>query len=572
MRDIESGEVKAELDSRIRALFQSTSRTFELIAFPGGPYEVPDDSTDGRPLLVLLHHDAVTVAGDPSKVPGEVGDIFQYKGSDKKLRDLRNNFVFLLADERQRENMRTQIRRRLALLNLKKPENIRRLADYQQRKLNEEYEGSAMAVAESILHCYRHLLYPSNNPIGDGSVPLAHTVIELSNASDQPGDGQRHIVRLLRDQQKLLADTDQPNAAGYVRDQTPLKVKGNISTLELRNEFRRAPKLSILLGDEPLIACIREGIDQGVFIYREGDQVWGKGDPSPSVRVSENAFVHTALDAKSKHLWPRPEPLRVQLVANPTEIDAGSSASLSAEISGGVPPYFVQASEQGLSVGDTESSSLLATVSPSESQEYQIEITDQRGTKISAKTTVLVRSSSGVDGGSVAPPAPPKPPTPPVSTPPKKPVVKDLNAEGPLAQALSELFEKARAAGVKTLDSMTIKFFDASPAFRVQQAIATLQGVESTAAYEAAIVMDGVENLDIDFKGRLDKANTLKSFLDAQIRSAKDVDFTATYSLVFEKGQATTADAGEKLGKDLTRYGAGEAFVEAEAAPEEASQ
>lgn len=570
MRDIEAGEVKAELDSRIRSLFQSTSRTFELIAFPGGPYEVPDDSTDGRPLLVLFHHDAVAVAGDPTKVPAEVGDIFQYKGTDKRLRDLRNNIVFLLADERQRENMRTQVRRRLALQLLKKPENIRRLADYQQRKLNEEFEGSAMAVAESILHCFRHLLYPSNSPMGDGSLPLAHTVIELSNASDQPGDGQRHIVRLLRDQQKLLANADQPNAPGYVRDQTPLRTKGTGSTFDLRNEFRRAPKLSILLGDEPLIACIREGIDQGVFVYREGDQVWGKGDPSPSIRISENAFVHTALDARNKHLWPRPEPLRVELRANPPEILPGASASLSAEISGGVPPYFVQASEQGLSVGDTESRSLLATVSPSGSQEYQIEIKDQRGTTVSAKTTVLVQSASGGAGGAPTPPTPPKPPGPTVSTPPRKPVVKDLNAEGPLAQALSELFDKARGAGLKALQSMTIRFFDASPAFRVQQAIATLQGVDSTAAYEAAFVMEGVENLDIAFKGRLDKASTLKSFLDAQIRGAKDVDFTATYFLVFEKGQATTAEAGEKLGRDLTKYGAGEAFVEAEAAPEEA--
>jgi hypothetical protein len=237
-----------------------------------------------------------------------------------------------------------------------------------------------------------------------------------------------------------------------------------------------------------------------------------------------------------------------------------------------VPPYFVQASEQGLSVGDTDSKSLLATVSPAESQEYQIEVTDQRGTKVSAKTTVLVRSAAGGGGGAPAPPAPPKPPSPPVSTPPKKPVVKDLNAEGPLAKALSELFEKARGAGVKTLQSMTIRFFDSSPAFRVQQAIGTLQGVDSKAKYEAAIVMEGVENLEINFKGRLDKANTLKTFLDAQIRGAKEVDFIATYFLVFEKGQATSAEAGEKLGKDLTRYGAGEAFVEAEAAPEEASQ
>ena len=189
--------------------------------------------------------------------------------------------------------MRTQIRRRLALVTLRKPENIRRLADYQQRKLNEEYEGSKMAVAESILHCYRHMFYPSNTPLGDSSIALAHTVIELTNASDHPGDGQRHIVRLLRDQHKLLAEGDHPNAPGFVRDQTPLKTKGSLSTLELRNEFRRAPKLSVLLGDEPLIACIREGVEQGVFIYREGSQVWGKGDPAPSIRINETAFVQT---------------------------------------------------------------------------------------------------------------------------------------------------------------------------------------------------------------------------------------------------------------------------------------
>ena len=33
-------------------------------------------------------------------------------------------------------------------------------------------------------------------------------------------------------------------------------------------------------------ACIRQGIDTGVFIYREGNQVWGKGDPEPAIQVS----------------------------------------------------------------------------------------------------------------------------------------------------------------------------------------------------------------------------------------------------------------------------------------------
>ena len=40
------------------------------------------------------------------------------------------------------------------------------------------------------------------------------------------------------------------------------------------------------------------GIDQEFFIYREGELVWGKGDPTPSIQISANAFVHTLQNAK----------------------------------------------------------------------------------------------------------------------------------------------------------------------------------------------------------------------------------------------------------------------------------
>jgi hypothetical protein len=568
MRDIDAGEVKTELDARIKAVFQPSSRTFELIAFPGGCYDVPDDATGGRPLLVLIHHDNVAVSGDPSEVPDGIADIFQHKGANKDYRDLRNNLVFLLADQRQRENMRTQVRKRLALIALRKPENIRRLADYQQRKLNEEYEGSALAVANSICACYRHLFYPSSSALGSSGVPLAHSVIEFANASADPGDGQKHLVRLLREQHKLLAEGDRPDAPAFVRDQTPLKTKGSMSTQELRVEFRRAPKLSILLDDDPLIACIREGIEQGVFIYREGTQVWGKGDPAPSVRITENAFVHTALDAKTKHLWPRPEPLRVEFRANPSSIQPGQSSTLSLSIHGGVPPYIVTSSETGLSVGETPSDSLVAVVRPAESQEYAVEVTDARGTKLGGTATVLVQSTDTVGGGTPESPTPPRPAATLVSPPPPPPKPRELSAEGPLAQALQQLFEKARAAGVPKIQRLVIKFWDSTPAFKVQQAIATLRDATTSCTLKAEIRAEGVEALDIGFEGRLDKIASLKAFLDAQIRQAQDTTFEAAYGVAFAQGYPTDPTSAEKLAKDLTRYGAGEAFVEAHAATE----
>ena len=113
---------------------------------------------------------------------------------------------------------------------------------------------------------------------------------------------------MLREHHKLLSDGDSPEAPSFVRDQTPLKQKGELSTLELRNEYRRAPKLSMLVSNGPLIACIRQGIDSEVFVYREGNQVWGKGDPAPVIRVTDDAFVHTMDDARKKHLWPGAAP------------------------------------------------------------------------------------------------------------------------------------------------------------------------------------------------------------------------------------------------------------------------
>ncbi|GAG37053.1 unnamed protein product, partial [marine sediment metagenome] len=151
----------------------------------------------------------------------------------------------------------------------------------------------------------RHLFYPSHMPLGGGDAQLGHTAIEVANASDSPGNGQVHIKRTLREQKKLLDAGDNPDAPTFVRDQTPLKVKGELSTQELRNEFRKAAKLSILLNDDPLIQCIRDGIDAEVFIYRKGELVWGKGDPSPSVELSANAFVHTLAKAKALGIWPR---------------------------------------------------------------------------------------------------------------------------------------------------------------------------------------------------------------------------------------------------------------------------
>lgn len=627
MRDeIDSTEIRAQLQERIRELFGAGKGDFELVPFPAGSYEVDDTVGDGRPRLVVLHYEALSISDEPQKLPPMVEEIMRHKGADQKLRDLQNNLVFVVADQRAIPNMQDRISRALALKELQKPERIRQLAPYQQERVKEEDKRSLLYVAESILQCYRHLFFPHHHAMAGSELPVAHAVIEVHNASSDPGNGQIHVARVLREHRKLLGDGDAPEAPTYVRDQTPLKQKGEITTLDLRNEYRRAPKLSMLLTDAPLLACIREGINSEVFIYREGQQVWGKGDPAPVIQISDNAFVHTLADAKKKQLWPRPEPMAIDFKASPEQIEIGGQAELTVAVSGGNPPYTYSGSDPGLHAANTTQTVLRCTVSPASTETYQVEVKDSRGQRQTATAKVSVVDTGklavrawanptqitlgqavtlnvSIHGGKApftlksnlpefthskttetafqCQQSPTEPTTYTVEVTdaagataaasismtvvvPKRP---ELSAEGPLTQALVELWEKARNAKVEQIESLVIRLFDASATWKLHQALATLNNSAVSCQYEVDLSADGVETFQIEFAGQLAKANSLKSFLDPQLRTASEYTFDSTYTIQFMTPMSTSPDKTDALTKHLTKYGSGEAYVEAHAAP-----
>jgi len=124
------------------------------------------------------------------------------------------------------------------------------LAEHQQAKVFKLEKKSETEAAIAIQQCCRHILYPSRNALGGaGSAQLAHSVIDIQNASERPGSGQLQIVRQMQSQNKLRDASDSPDSPSYIRDRTPLK-KGQMTTRDLRDEFRRDPSLSILLSDD----------------------------------------------------------------------------------------------------------------------------------------------------------------------------------------------------------------------------------------------------------------------------------------------------------------------------------
>ena len=300
---VEAADARAELNDRIRRVF--SGKTFEAIPFPGGPFDVPDEVGDGRPRLIVVAYDGVAIGASVDSVPELVERIHTRRGSDgAQLRALRNNLVFVVADDARKEEMRRASVRRLALLALKRADRLADLAEHQQEQIRELEAGSEHALAIAIQQCYRHIFYPSRNRVGVSGADLAHSAIELPATSDQPGAGQQQVLRALRELGKLRMSEDEPDSPTYVRDRTPLR-HGEITTLALREEFRRDPALPILSGDDLFVRGIRRGVEQGDYVYRRGELLCGPGDPAVSILIDEQALVLTMAYARNRGIWPR---------------------------------------------------------------------------------------------------------------------------------------------------------------------------------------------------------------------------------------------------------------------------
>lgn len=336
---VDASEVRAQLNDRIKSIFGGTGAVFELVPFPAGPWDVGDDVGDGRPRLAVLAYDAVAVGATVESPPELIARIYERKNAEGSgVRSLRNHVVFIAADEARIDEMRRKMCRRLALVEMKKPERLTELAEHQQAKVRELESRSEQEVAIAVQQCYRHVFYPSRHRLPAGEVDLNHATVDLHSASERPGSGQQQVVRTLRENanQKLRLGEDTPESPGYIRDRTPLK-KGQITTAALRDEFRKDPALSIHASDSVLIRAISQGIQQGDYVYRRGELLCGPGDPMVSIVIDEQSIVFTMQFAKEKAIWPRPAPTAPTPPTSATNVPTAPALGGALPLSGGAP-------------------------------------------------------------------------------------------------------------------------------------------------------------------------------------------------------------------------------------------
>ena len=298
------GEVRSDLSARIRSLYLQGE--FELKAFPAVPGEVPDEVGANKPLLALMSYDSVSVGSSVDTVPDLIARIHKHVGADATgFRKLRNNLVFIVAEEAKINDMRREMARMLALHELIKPQRMKDLAQHQQNTLLEWARKAGGRVNTAIQLCYRHIFYPSRQALSPDT-ELAHSAIEI-HQNDTLDNGQRPLTQVLRESNKLRLPEDTPDSPSFIRDRTPLR-KGQMSTFDLRAEFRRDPALPILIGDIPFTRAIQQGVERGEYVYRFRELLFGPGDPFTHINISDDAFVFTMTYSKEHGIWPRPAP------------------------------------------------------------------------------------------------------------------------------------------------------------------------------------------------------------------------------------------------------------------------
>ena len=74
---VDPADARAQLNDRIRDIFDG--RTFDLVPFPGGPFDVPDEVGDGRPKLVVFAYDGLAVGEVVDEVPELVERVYARK-------------------------------------------------------------------------------------------------------------------------------------------------------------------------------------------------------------------------------------------------------------------------------------------------------------------------------------------------------------------------------------------------------------------------------------------------------------------------------------------------------------
>lgn len=291
-------KAKAEVDRRVRDGLIWRKGTFRPEPFPSEPGDIDDDA--GEPKLAIIHYDAANIRVADADVPDLVRRLFERAGSAEGFRQYRNNVVFLVADADAITRMVEMAQKHLALRRL--VSDSERMADFndeQRKKLKAMLDTSELDLRVAITRTYRFLFYPdSDAPQRDAN--LAREVLPAQDQGEVEKDQSAVALRVLKQLGKVLTADDKALAAAFVKAKAWDLNQSQLTTEDLRRAFARRIGLRILLDPNQLKRTIREGAEQGTWVYYDAQEQVGYAavSPAPLVRISEDTFLYAPEEAK----------------------------------------------------------------------------------------------------------------------------------------------------------------------------------------------------------------------------------------------------------------------------------
>ncbi len=283
---VERTRVQGELEDRIRSLY-SSKQYFMPVLYANEPSKVSDDTE--KPKLVIMHYRDCSIKSKSSRIPPDVRQIFETKGTQKTPRLYANNLMFLVADMDQIERMNLKGTEFLALKSL--TDDLDQGASYlsgitqgQRDRLKKMKQEAELYQKIAIVVCYRHLVVSSYQATVDEPqhrrplriLTMRVTDSEAKSSIETHKSQEQAIVEFLRDQGVARTLDDKPLSPEFIIEQIWDKQRDSVSGDEFRDMFFRSPECGLVLSEGLIDKTLRQGLREGDWIAVHGGDLYDK--------------------------------------------------------------------------------------------------------------------------------------------------------------------------------------------------------------------------------------------------------------------------------------------------------
>ena len=265
---------KAEMDRRIRTIWKKGA--FEPVFFPAEPSDV-DDSL-GRPKLVVLHYDAVSVTDQAHPL---ILRLFERAGTVDGFRTYRNHLVFLAADAGAVDHAVDEARRYLAISRIVgDPQRFSQYSKDHRQLLKNMSAQAELTLRVAITRLYRHLFYPDATA-GAKRQYLSRLGLPAQQQGDVSQDQTQVALRILRELGKVRTADDKGIPPVYVRQKAWPANADRATPRQVQKEFASRTGLPILLDINIIKETVKLGIKAGQWLYFDPAKQCAYSNESP---------------------------------------------------------------------------------------------------------------------------------------------------------------------------------------------------------------------------------------------------------------------------------------------------